>query len=82
MSCSTHLNNIFFYYYLNEWSINLPNDIDAGSIQDEINQIANGKLSFEQFKSTNTWKLSIFLKDNADTIVPNLYGNNSRSKNH
>ena len=68
--------------YKDGWSINLPNDIDACSIQDEIIQIANGKLSFEQFKSTNTWKLSIFLKDNADTIVPNLYGNNSRSKNH
>ena len=62
------------------WVINLPEDINVSLIKDEIISIVNEKLSFEEFEQTNTWKLSIFLRENAYTIVPNLSGNNSGTR--
>lgn len=62
------------------WVINLPEDINVSLIKDEIISIVNEKLSFEEFEQRNSWKHSIFLRENANTIVPNISGNNSGTR--
>ena len=57
--------------------INISDEIISDSISNEIIQIANNELNHRQFMRTNTWKFSIFLNENAKTIVPNLAGDTS-----
>lgn len=62
------------------WNIDIPDTIHMENISNEIISIGNKELTKEQFLQTNCWKLTLFLKENAPTIIPHIYGTISGSR--
>ena len=56
------------------WVIDIPNDINTDFVPNEIIYICGNQIPFNQFAELNVWKLTLFLKEQTPTVIPNLSG--------